>query len=140
MKNAMKTLMKTLVTLLVLVSAALNVFIFAGCRTLHDVVYGNPCKYSPAPVQPVNDGGKNELVRIAELLDIETSGKSVSTLSSDIYNTLDRSTEVPIAFDAAAFEKMAKDLNSAEEKSMREYQRFISELQGKKVFVIDREK
>ena len=132
--------MKTIITLVFLASVALNVFIFTGCRTLHDAVFGNPCKYSPAPVQPVNDGGKAELVRIAGMLDIKTSGKTVSDLSSDIRYKLDRSTDVPNAFDAAAFEKMAKDLNSTEEKTMREYQRFISDLQGKKVIVIEPEK
>ena len=136
----MKNVMKTLVTLLFLASAALNVFIFAGCRTLHDAVYGNPCKYSPVPVQSVNDGGKAELVSIADKLDIKTSGKKVSDLLSDICYKLDRSTDVPIVFDAAAFEQMSKDLRVEEKKAMREYQRFISELQGKKVIVIDPEK
>ncbi len=130
------TLMKTIVTLVFLASIALNVFIFTGCRTLHDSVYGNPCKYSKVPVQPINDGGKAELVRIAGMLDIKTSGKTVSDLSSDIRYKLDRSVDVPGAFDAAAFEKMSKDLRVEEKKAMREYQRFISDMQGKKVIVI----
>ena len=132
--------MKTLAILLFIASVALNVGFLTGCQSLHDAVYGNPCKYSQAPVQLVNDGGKAELVRIAGMLDIKTSGKTSSDLSSDIRYKLDRNTDVPNAFDVAAFEKMAKDLNSAEEKAMREYQRFILDLQGKKVIVIEPEK
>ena len=132
--------MKTIVTLLFIVSIALNVLIFTGCKVLHDKVYGDPCKYSPAPVQPVNDGGKTELIRIASLLDITTSGKTVSDLSSDIRYKLDRSADVPSVFDATAFEKMSKDLRVEEKKAMREYQDFISNLQGKKVIVIEHEK
>ena len=136
----MKTLIKTLATLLFLTSAALNLLIFTGCRTVHDVVYGNPCKYRLAPAQPVNDGGKAELIRIAGMLDIKTSGKTASDLSSDIRYKLDRNADVPSAFDAAAFEQMSKDLRVEEKKAMREYQRFISELQGKRVIVIEPEK
>lgn len=130
---------KKLAILLCLVSIALNVCVLAGCRSLHDAVYGNPCKYSPAPVPSVNGGNKVELVRIAEVLGIKTSGKTVSDLSSDIRYKLGCGTDVPSVFDAAAFEKMAKDLNSTEEKFMREYQRFISDLQGKRVIVIEQE-
>ena len=126
--------MKTIAILLFLASAALNACFFAGYRSLHDIVYGTPCKYNTN--QPGNDDGKGELVRIAGLLEIKTSGKSVSDLSSDIRYRLERRGDVPTAFDSAAFEKMAKDLNSSEEKVMREYQRFISDLQGKKVIAI----
>lgn len=132
--------MKTIAILLFIASVALNVGFITGCQSLHDAVYGNQCKYSQAPVQPVNDGGKAELVRIAGMLDIKTQGKTASDLSSDIRYKLDRSADVPTVFDDAAFEKMAKDLNPIEKKAMREYQRFISDLQGKKVIVIEPEK
>ena len=131
--------MKIIVILLLIASVALNVGFLTGCQSLHDVVYGNPCKYGQAPVQSVNDGGKAELVRIAGMLDIKTSGKTASDLSSDIRYKLDRSADVPTVFDDADFEKMAKDLNSSEEKAMRDYQRFISDLQGKRVIVIEPE-
>ena len=132
--------MKTIAILLFIASVALNVGFLTGCQSLHDAVYGNPCKDSQAPVQPVNDGGKAELVRIAGMLDIKTSGKTVSDLSSDIRYRLDRNSDVPTVFDDADFEKMANDLNPIEKKAMREYQRFISGLQGKKVIVIEPEK
>ena len=140
LKSIMKNTMKAIAILLFLTSATLNVCLFTGCRTLHEVVYGNPCKYAPSSVPSINDGGKAELVRIAGLLDIKTSGKTASDLSSDIRYKLDRSIDVPITFDTMAFEKMAKDLNSKEEKAMREYHRFISELQDKRVIVIEPEK
>ena len=127
--------MKTIAILLLLTSVALNVCFFAGCRSLHDAVYGNPCKYGVVP--PATDGDKSELVRIAGMLGIKTSGKSASDLSSDIRYSLDHKVDVPTSFDSAAFEKMAKDLNSSEEKAMRDYQRFISDLQGKRVIVIE---
>ena len=106
---------------------------------LHDTVFGDPCKFA-LPLQPSTQDGKTELVRIAGLLDIKTSGKTVSDLSSDIRYKLDRSTDVPAVFDAAAFEKMAKDLNSDEASAMRKYQQFISSLQNKRVIVIEPEK
>ena len=129
--------MKTLTMLLLLASVALNVCFFAGCRSLHDAIYGNPCKYGPVP--STNDNGKAELVRIAGLLDIKTSGKTVSDLSSDIRYKLDRKVEVPKTVDSEAFEKMAKKVNSEAETAMREYQRFISDLQGKRDIVIEPE-
>ncbi len=129
--------MKTLAILLFLTSITLNVCIFAGCRPLHDTFYGNPCKYNT--YLPVNDNGKDELVRIAGLLDIKTSGKSVSDLSSDIRSKLDRNVDVPTVFNADAFEEMIKIVDPEAEKAMREYQRFISDLHGKRVIVIEPE-
>ena len=129
--------MKVITILLLIASVALNVCFFAGCRSLHDAAYGNPCKYVIIP--PATDGDKSELARIAGMLGIKTSGKSASDLSPDIRYNLDRKVDVPTSFDSAAFEKMAKDLNSSEEKAMRDYQRFISDLQGKRVIVIEPE-
>lgn len=129
--------MKAIAVLLFLASIALNVCFFAGCRPLHDAVYGNPCKYYTKP--PDNDSGKDELVRIAGLLEIKTSEKSVLDLSSDIRSKLDRNVDVPTVFNADAFEEMTKIVNSEAEKAMREYQRFISDLQGKRVIVIEPE-
>ena len=129
--------MKVITILLLIASVAMNVCFFAGCRSLHDAAYGNPCKYVIIP--PATDGDKSELARIAGMLGIKTSGKSASDLSSDIRYNLDRKVDVPTSFDSAAFEKMAKDLNSSEEKAMRDYQRFISDLQGKRVIVIEPE-
>lgn len=127
--------MKTIAILLLLTSVALNVCFFAGCRSLHDAVYGNPCKYGVVP--PATDGDKSELVRIAGMLGIKTSGKSASDLSSDIRYSLDHKVDVPTSFDSAAFEKMAKVLRVEEKKAMGEYQQFISDLQGKRVIVIE---
>ena len=130
--------MKILSIVLLLASAALNVCFFAGCKSLHDMVYGAPCEFGPA--QPANDSGKEELVKIAGLLDIKTSGKTASDLSSDIRFKLERNVEVPAAFDATAFEKMEKDLRVEEKTAMRAYQQFISDLQGKRVIVVESEK
>ena len=46
---------------------------------------------------------------------------------------------MPATFDAAAFEKMTKDLRVEEKKAMSEYHQFISDLQGKRVIVIEPE-
>ena len=129
---------KKLVTLLFVASLALNVGFLTGCKMLHDTVFGDPCKFA-SPKQQATQDGKAELVRIAGLLDIKTSGKTASDLSSVIRYKLDRSTEVPLVFDTAAFEKMLKDLNSDEALAMRKYHQFISELQGKRVIVIEPE-
>ena len=129
--------MKVITILLLIASVALNVCFVAGCRSLHDAIYGNPCKYGAIP--PATDSGKSELVKIAGLLNIKTSGKSASDLSSDIRYKLDRKVEVPATFDPAAFEKMAKDLRVEEKKAMSEYHQFISDLQGKRVIVIEPE-
>ena len=131
--------MKTLTIILFLASGTLNVCLFTGCRTLHDVVYGNnPCKFCEISHGRNNDD-TTELARIAGLLDIKTSGKTASDLSSDIRYKLDCNVEVPNVFNPEAFEKMAKKVNSETEKAMREYQSFISGLQGKRVIVIDPE-
>ncbi len=129
--------MKTITILLLIASVALNVCFFAGCRSLHDAVYGNLCMYGATP--PATDSGKSELVRIAGLLGIKTSGKSASDLSSDIRYKLDRSIDVPNAYDAKAFDEMKQRLNPKQEEKIQEYQRFISDLQGKRVIVIEPE-
>ena len=126
-------------TILLVCSAALNVGLLSGCAVFHDVIYGNPCKFSSAPTSVKVNDGKQELERIAELLDIKASGKTTFDLASDIRYKLDRKADVPQVFDTTAFEKMAKDLGTAEEKAMREYQDFISGLQGKRVIVIEPE-
>ena len=130
--------MKTITIMLLAASVALNVCFFAGCKPLHDAVYGNPCKYA-TPVPRADDDGKSELVRIASLLNIKTDGKSAFDLSSDIRYNLDRNVDVPASFDSAAFERMATDLRVEEKKAMSEYQQFISDLQGKRVIVIEPE-
>lgn len=127
--------LKVITVLLIIASIALNACLFAGCKSLHNYVYGKPCKFIDKS-ELVN---KSELVEIARLLGIETSGKSASDLSSDIRIKLDDKVEAPIAFDSAAFEKMAKDLRVEEKKSMIEYHQFISDLQDKRVIVIERE-
>ncbi len=129
--------LRNLSILLFLASVALNVCFIVGCRSLHDTVYGNPCKFAPPP--PVSENDKVELVRIAETLDIKTTGKTVSDLSSDIRYKLERSADVPNAFNATAFERMSKDLRVEEKEAMRAYHRFISDLQGKRVIVIEPE-
>lgn len=111
--------MKVITILLLIASVALNVCFFAGCESVDD--------------------GKSELVRIASLLNIKTSGKSASDLSSDIRYKLDRSVEVPATFAPAAFEKMTKDLRVEEKEAMGKYHQFISDLQGKRVIVIEPE-
>lgn len=126
-----------ILSILFLVSATLNVCFLTGCQALHDAVYGNPCKYRP--LQPAGDDGKSELVRIANLLDIKTEEKSATDLSFDIRYKLDRCVDVPKVFDKEAFQKMEKDLRSSEKDAMREYQSFISSLQGKRVIVIEPE-
>ena len=125
-------------TLLLAASVAVNAGFFAGCKSLHDMAFGHPCKYSSVSPHK-GDDGKERLERIAKLLNIKTSNKMAFDLESAIKDKLDRSIDVPNIYDANSFEKMAKDLNSNEEKAMREYQRFISDLQGKRVIVIEPE-
>ena len=129
---------KKIITLMFVASVVLNVGFLTGCKMLHDTVFGDPCRFV-TPKQSSAQDGKAELVRIAGLLDIKTSGKTASDLSSDIRYKLNRSTDVPEVFDTVAFEKMAKDLNSDEALVMRKYQQFISELQGRRVIVIEPE-
>lgn len=128
--------MKGFLSLLLILSIALNIGFVTGCATLHDAVYGTPCKYSTRPPIPSGDGGKAQLARIAQLLDIRTSGKSASDLVSDICYKLDRTEAVPDALDKSAFDKLSVRLLSGEKPALEEYQRFISDLQGKRVIVI----
>lgn len=119
--------MKALATILFLASAALNVAFLTGCVTRGTFLGGNP---------PPPDDGRARLVSIAMLLDIPTEGKSAFALESAIRTVLDHNVVVPNAFDESSFEKMAKDLTTKEEEAMREYQRFILRLQGKRVIAV----
>ena len=126
--------------LLLVASAALNVGFLTGCQTLHDVVYGNPCKYAtPGHKESANTSGKEELIRIARLLDVNTSGMTVPDLSAKIRDKLDRNADVPQPFGDSAFNDVTKDLLSGEKEMLGRYQEFISGLQGKRVIVIERE-
>ena len=132
--------MKSILPFLLVASVALNVAFLTGCVSLHNAVFGNPCRISQGPAtRPSSDNGRLELERIARLLSIRTNGKSTSDIAADIRYVLDRNADVPAQFDSSAFEKMAKDLNTDEEKAMREYQRFISNLQGKRVIAFEPE-
>lgn len=120
--------MKTLATLLLLASLALNAAFLTGCVT-RGTFFGSE------PTSP-DDGDRARLVRIAGLLDIPTEGKSALDLESDICHVLNRAMNVPQAFGEADFEKMAKDLNPVEREAMQQYQRFILSLQGKRVIAV----
>lgn len=129
-----------IMSILFLASVALNVCFLAGCQSLHDAVYGNPCKYGAKP--PVGDGGKSKLEPIASMMGIKTLGKSASELSLEICSKLDRCTfDVPQVFEETAFKVMEEDLRPSEKAAMRGYQAFISDLrrQGKRVIVIEPE-
>ena len=123
-------------TLLLAASVAVNAGFFAGCKSLHDMAFGHPCKYSSVP-SPKGDDGKDRLERIAQTLNIKTSGKMASDLESAIKDKLDRSVDVPIVY--KGFDELAKVLGAEQEVKMVEYQRFISDLQGKRVIVIEPE-
>ena len=140
MSNRETSAIGKLAILLFIASIVLNVCFLAGCKTLHDAVYGNPCEYGGQIHAPSeNDGYREELVRMAESIGIKTAGKNASDLSSDIGYKLDCGVDVPNALGIEEFEKMAKDLNPKEEESMRAYHRFISDLQGKRVIIIEPE-
>lgn len=120
--------MKAIPILLLLASLAFNVAFLTGCVTRGTFFGDEP--------PPSGDDGRARLVRIANLLDIPTTNKSAFDLESDIRHVLERTVTVPRAFDEAGFEKMAKDLTTQEEEAMREYQRFILRLQGKRVIAV----
>ena len=124
--------MRNLAILLFIASAALNACFIAGCSSLHDAVYGKPCKYASVP--SANDSCKAELVHIAELMQIKTDGKTVADLESDIRYELERHVAIPSVY--PEFEEMAKTLGSKQKEAMWEYQNFITDLQGKRVIVI----
>lgn len=120
--------MKVLATILLLASLALNAAFLTGCVT-RGTFFGDG-------QTSANDDGRARLVRIADLLDIPTEGKSAFDLESDIRHALDRAMIAPPAFDEATFEKTAKKVNSKEEEVLRDCQRFILRLQGKRVIAV----
>ena len=150
--------MKGFLSLLLILSIALNIGFLTGCALIHDKLYGNSCNLKMVEFESIKEEldqakrdlseirsrqggyGKAQLERIAQLLDIPTRGKSASDLEGDIRDKLDQTTAIPSLFDPDAFEKMARDLNPKEEPAMREYQRFITDLQGKRVIVIEPER
>lgn len=134
--------MKATLTILLTLSITVNVGFLTGCATFHDAVYGNPCKYSVKTQsrRPGNDDLKASLVQIANLLDIRTDGLAASDIERAIINKLDRPPlSVPRAMDDAAIEKLTVRLIGDEKDMIREYQRFISDLQEKRVIVIELE-
>jgi hypothetical protein len=120
--------MKILVALLLVASLALNVAFLTGCATL-----GMFFTQEPQPV----DEAREALVRIAVMLDIPTAGKSVYTLESDIRQKLEHGMSIPAPFDQTTFEKTVMKVNPMEEGHLRDCQRFLLRLQGKRVIVLD---
>ena len=136
--------MKSVVHFLFIASVGLNALFLTGCtnfsvgKWVHKKVDGNPCKYSSATAgQTVHTGGaeKEALMLIAGELGLH-GDRDAETLKHDIMEAISDVRNPPKLFDGDAFEKMAKDLNSSEEDAMREYQRFIRSLQGKRLIVI----
>ena len=120
--------MKALLTLIVILSIAVNIGFLTGCATFHDAIYGTPCKFS--------DGGKAELVRIANCLGIKTSGKEASDISGDIRYVLDRSAHVPASLSDTELAKVKNQLSSVQGGTVEEINKFVDSLQGKRVIVI----
>ena len=137
--------MKTIQTLLFLASIGLNIAFLTGCQTIHDNIYGTPCKYASAKPTQTNltgDDGREALVVIASDLGLPTDERDADTLIFDIRHLLSNRDTAPRLFDDDSFENMSKDLPPSKSdwvNSMREYQRFIRELQGKRIIVISPE-
>ena len=139
--------MKSFVHFLFIASIGLHVLFLTGCtnfsvgKWVHKKVYGDPCKYASATSgQTVHsvDAETETLMLIAGDLGLHTD-RDAETLKHDIREAISDVRNPPRLFDGDAFEKMAKDLNSFEEDAMREYQRFIRSLQGKRLIVISPE-
>ena len=120
--------MKTFETLILLASLALTAAFLTGCVTQGTFFGGKTTSKG--------DDGRARLVRIAELLDIPTTDKSAFDLECEICHVLNRAMDVPQAFDEATFEKTAKKVNPKEEEVLRDCQRFILRLQGRRVIVV----
>lgn len=120
--------MKVLLSVLLVLSLALNVACLTGCIRIG----GNS---GPNPPPPPDDS-KARLLRIASLLDIPTDGKQASDLEGDIRYKLNHDKVVPAPYDEAAFENMLQMVGSRDEAAMREYHQFIRQLQGKRVIVV----
>ena len=118
--------MKTLATILLLASLALNAAFLTGCVT-RATFFGNDVP---------EDEGRARLVRIADILEIQTAGKSAFDLESDIRHSLESDVDVPRAFDEETLEAIAQASTTQEAEILRNYQRFILRLQGKRILVV----
>ena len=85
---------------------------------------------------PAGDDGRARLATIAEELAIPTDGKTVHDLENDIRFALHREARVPEACDDEVFGEMLEGLTPEEAGQLREYQTFISQLQGTHVIVV----
>lgn len=130
--------MKTILSLLLVLSLAVNVGFLSGCAEFHDPVYGNPCRRSvrePSPA-PVGDDAKARLEEIADLLGIPTGGKSAADLASDIRYALDRETFVPAGLTGSELARAKNQLSSEQARKIEEIQKFVDSLQGKRIVVV----
>ena len=132
--------MKTFLSFILILSIAVNIGFFTGCAAFHNAVYGVPCKIASAQTanrRPVSsaakDSGRAELVRIAELLGIQTSGKSADALAGDIRYVLDRSEAIPAELSNSTQSEAKRRLPPDAWREIEEHSRFVSDLQGKRV-------
>ena len=80
-------------------SVLANIVLVSGCQTVHDFVYGDPCKYqktSPerpnGPNLPQKDDAalKDQLTKLAKLESVEIGDKSNDVLARDIVIRLEK--------------------------------------------------
>ncbi len=136
--------MKAFLSFLLLASIAVNVGFLTGCASFHDLCYGsNPCKHCSAihvsPYQ-LDAEKKKELVKIADLLGIETTRKEASDLSSDICYVLDRKENVPGGLSPSEMSEIQDLLSTSHARKIADLNQFVEELQGKRVIVIEPER
>ena len=135
--------MKTILTLIFVASIGLNIAVLTGCQTIHDNIYGKPCRYAPKTTTQTirtGDDGREALAVIASELGLPIGERDAETLKIDILHVLMKRKTVPRLFDDDSFEDLSKDLPPSKTdwvNFMREYQRFIRDLQSKRIIVID---
>lgn len=130
-----------LFVLLLVISIAANVGFMSGCAAFHDLVYGNPCKYSAAvPQETGSDRSKEELVKIAKKLGIKKADEQTeSGLSSKIVEKLEETLPLPDTFTTDELKEIEGLMSRSKYDKVQKLQQFVGDLKDKRVIVLELE-
>lgn len=88
-----------LLSFFLLLSVTANIALLSGCRSVHDLVYGNPCEYQTRSLELANGPFllaedesilREKMVKLATIANVEPGTKNNAVLAGDIVASLEK--------------------------------------------------
>ena len=136
-----------------LLSATVNIVFLSGCRSVHDLVYGNPCEYQTRSTETANgpailveDGStlRTKLTKLASIAKVDVGEKSNDTLAGDIVKELEaenrrKDDRIKVLQEIDSADLDGRDVESkAEDELIEDIQERIRDLKTKNSAMMER--